>query len=106
MNQRSLDGNSGVFFRSTFEGTKVSGWQVEVAPKGKDTGGIYESYGRGWLEKIPDNKKTILAHSRWNKLRVQGLEVGFWEEIYFKKRSNYIYPERSGGNTGWSGLGH
>ena len=26
------NGNSGVFFRSTLEGTKISGWQVEVAP--------------------------------------------------------------------------
>ncbi len=78
--KQESDGNSGVFFRSTFEGTKVSGWQVEVAPKGKDTGGIYESYGRGWLEKIPDNKKTILAHSRWNKLRVKviGDRVQTW----------------------------
>ena len=47
--KQEADGNSGVFFRSTFEGTKVSGWQVEVAPPGKDTGGIYESYGRGWV---------------------------------------------------------
>src|SRR5690606_7910338 len=30
--QQEANGNSGVFFRSTFEGTKVSGWQVEVAP--------------------------------------------------------------------------
>jgi len=40
-------GSSGVFFRSTFECTKVSGWQVEVAPPENNTGGIYESYGRG-----------------------------------------------------------
>ena len=29
---QEANGNSGVFFRSTVEGTKVSGWQVEVAP--------------------------------------------------------------------------
>ena len=44
---QEADGNSGVFFRSTIEGTKISGWQCEVAPKGHDTGGIYESYGQG-----------------------------------------------------------
>ncbi len=78
--KQESDGNSGVFFRSTFEGTKVSGWQVEVAPKGKDTGGIYESNGRGWLEQIPDNKETILAQGRWNKLRVKviGDRVQTW----------------------------
>ena len=48
---QEADGNSGVFVRSTIDGTKVSGWQVEVAPKGKHTGGVYESYGRGWLVK-------------------------------------------------------
>ena len=45
------NGNSGVFIRSGIEGTKISGWQVEVAPPGSSTGGIYESYGRGWLIK-------------------------------------------------------
>src|SRR6056300_203337 len=28
---QEADGNSGVFFRSTVDGTVVSGWQVEVA---------------------------------------------------------------------------
>lgn len=40
--KQEADGNSGVFIRSTFDGNKVSGWQVEVAPPGKHTGGIYE----------------------------------------------------------------
>lgn len=44
---QEADGNSGVFFRSDIEGTKISGWQVEVAPPNLHTGGIYESYGRG-----------------------------------------------------------
>ena len=35
------NGNSGVFIRSDIEGTKISGWQVEVAPAGHHTGGIY-----------------------------------------------------------------
>ena len=30
--KQEADGNSGVFFRSTVEGTIVNGWQVEVAP--------------------------------------------------------------------------
>lgn len=67
------DGNSGVFFRSTIEGTKIAGWQCEVAPKGKDTGGIYESYGRGWLIQIPDEKENILKPGKWNKLRIKAV---------------------------------
>jgi hypothetical protein len=78
--QQEANGNSGVFFRSTFEGTKVSGWQVEVAPPNHDTGGIYESYGRGWLVQIPDEKENILKMGEWNtmKIRVQGGHVTTW----------------------------
>jgi len=74
------NGNSGVFFRSTIEGTKISGWQCEVAPKGNDTGGIYESYGRGWLRQIDDEKENILKPDKWNKLRlrVEGNRVQTW----------------------------
>ena len=32
--RQEADGNSGVFFRSSVEGTTVSGWQAEVAPPG------------------------------------------------------------------------
>jgi hypothetical protein len=74
------NGNSGLFFRSTIEGTKITGWQCEVAPQGHDTGGIYESYGRGWLKQIPDEKENILKPGEWNKLRlrVEGDRVQSW----------------------------
>lgn len=77
---QEADGNSGVFFRSTFEGTRVSGWQVEVAPPNHDTGGIYESYGRGWLVQIPEEKENILKMGEWNtmKIRVAGGHVTTW----------------------------
>ncbi|MGA0063730.1 MAG: 3-keto-disaccharide hydrolase, partial [Flavobacteriaceae bacterium] len=64
---QEADGNSGVFFRSTVEGTVVSGWQVEVAPPDHDTGGIYESYGRGWLIKPEKAKDAYLKMGEWNK---------------------------------------
>ena len=69
--KQEANGNSGVFFRSSIEGTKISGWQVEVAPPNHDTGGIYESYGRGWLVQIPDEKENILKPSEWNTLRIR-----------------------------------
>ena len=68
--KQEADGNSGVFFRSSLDGTKITGWQAEVAPKGNDTGGIYESYGRGWLVQIPDEKENILKEGEWNTMRV------------------------------------
>lgn len=74
------NGNSGIFFRSTIEGTKIAGWQCEVAPKGSDSGGIYESYGRGWLKQIEEEKENILKPGEWNKmrLRVEGSRVQTW----------------------------
>lgn len=69
--RQEANGNSGVFFRSTFEGTKVSGWQVEVAPPGHDSGGIYESYGRGWLVQIPGDQENILKMGKWNKMKIR-----------------------------------
>jgi hypothetical protein len=78
--KQEADGNSGVFFRSTIEGTKITGWQVEVAPPDHDTGGVYESYGRGWLIK-PDKKlDAMLKMGEWNKMRirVQGDNVTTW----------------------------
>lgn len=74
------NGNSGVFFRSSLNGTKISGWQVEVAPPGHDTGGIYESYGRGWLRKIPEGKEDILKMGEWNhmKIKLNGDKVVTW----------------------------
>jgi hypothetical protein len=78
--KQEADGNSGVFVRSTFEGVKVSGWQVEVAPPNHDTGGIYESYGRGWLVQIPDEKEDILKMGEWNKMKIRmvGPQITTW----------------------------
>lgn len=78
--KQGADGNSGVFFRSTIDGTKITGWQAEVAPPGKDTGGIYESYGRGWLIKPDAEKDKALKFGEWNemKIRVEGEKVTTW----------------------------
>lgn len=78
--KQESNGNSGVFFRSRIEGTKISGWQVEVAPPKNNTGGIYESYGRGWLIKPDLRKDNILKMGKWNhmKIKVVGSSVATW----------------------------
>ena len=78
--KQEANGNSGVFIRSTFEGTKVSGWQVEVAPPGNDTGGVYESYGREWLIKPDKEKDKVLKMGKWNKMRIRvvGNHIQSW----------------------------
>lgn len=78
---QEANGNSGIFFRSFIEDkVKISGWQVEVAPPGHDSGGIYESYGRGWLHQIPEDREGFLKMGEWNTMRikVQGDEVNTW----------------------------
>jgi len=78
--KQGADGNSGVFFRSSIEGTKITGWQVEVAPPGSNTGGIYESYGREWLIKPDPELDKHLKFGEWNsmKIRVVGDLVETW----------------------------
>jgi 3-keto-disaccharide hydrolase len=77
---QEANGNSGVFIRSSIDGVKISGWQVEVAPKGKHTGGVYESYGRGWLIKPEPEKEAALKENQWNalKIRVVGDHLTSW----------------------------
>lgn len=92
--KQESNGNSGVFFRSTIEGTRITGWQVEVAPSGFDSGGIYESYGRGWLYQIPDEKESILKEGEWNEMVIKVVEdrVMTWlnNELMTDLRDNKI----------------
>ena len=78
--KQEANGNSGIFIRSTIEGVKISGWQVEVAPPNKHTGGIYESYGRGWLIKPTEAKEKALQKDAWNKMKIKvvGSTVTTW----------------------------
>lgn len=69
--KQEANGNSGVFFRSSVKGVIIKGWQVEVAPPGQHTGGIYESYGRGWLIKPNPKNEKYLKMEDWNQLRIK-----------------------------------
>ena len=78
--RQEADGNSGVFFRSTLDGVIISGWQAEVAPPGLHSGGIYESYGRGWLVQPEPELDRALRMGEWNEMRVRvvGPRVRTW----------------------------
>jgi hypothetical protein len=78
--KQEANGNSGVFVRSSIEGVKISGWQVEVAPAGNHTGGVYESYGRGWLILPKPEDEKILKQGEWNtmKIRLVNDEIQTW----------------------------
>lgn len=78
--KQEADGNSGVFFRSSLDGTTIDGWQAEVAPPGLFSGGIYESYGRGWLVRPSAEKDVALRMGEWNAMRIRavGPHVTTW----------------------------
>lgn len=97
--KQESDGNSGVFFHSSLEGTKITGWQAEVAPLGHHTGGIYESYGRGWLIQPDSTKEKVLKPDSWNtmKVLVKGDEVTTWLNGV---QMVYLKDEKIGGRNG------
>ena len=72
-------GNSGFFFRSQQvpnNNTGILGIQVEV-DLSPDCGGLYESGGRGWLEKPKEQNSNI---GKWNDLMIWtcGNQVMVW----------------------------
>lgn len=101
--KQEANGNSGVFFRSSIEGTKISGWQVEVAPLNDHTGGIYESYGRGWLIQPKAEDEKWLKSGKWNtlKIMVKGDEVTTWLNGH---QMVYLKDEKIGKSNGFIAL--
>lgn len=101
--KQEADGNSGVFIRSSIDGTKISGWQVEVAPQNLHTGGIYESYGRGWLIQPRPEDEKWLKMGKWNtmKILVDGDEVTSWLNGH---KMVYLKDEKIGAGEGFIAL--
>jgi hypothetical protein len=101
--KQEANGNSGVFFRSSIEGVKISGWQCEVAPINHHTGGIYESYGRGWLIQPDSTHEKYLKTGKWNKLKLKvvGDEVTTWLNGH---QMIYIKDEKIGAGNGFIAL--
>lgn len=101
--KQEADGNSGVFIRSGIDGTKISGWQVEVAPQNLHTGGIYESYGRGWLIQPRPEDEKWLKMGKWNtmKILVNGDEVTSWLNGH---KMVYLKDEKIGAGKGFIAL--
>ena len=101
--KQEANGNSGVFFRSAIEDVKITGWQVEVAPIEHHTGGIYESYGRGWLVQPKPEDEKRLKTGKWNslKIKVSGDEVTTWLNGH---QMVYLKDEKIGNGRGFIAL--
>lgn len=101
--KQEANGNSGVFIRSTIEGITINGWQVEVAPENQHTGGIYESYGRGWLIQPKPEDEKWLKTGKWNtmKILVNDDEVTSWLNGH---KMVYLKDEKIGKGQGFIAL--
>lgn len=101
--KQEANGNSGVFIRSSIQGTTINGWQVEVAPAGLHTGGIYESYGRGWLQQPKPEDEKWLKTGEWNtmKILVKGNAV---TSILNGHQMVYLKDEKIGQGEGFIAL--
>ncbi|MFO0909399.1 MAG: DUF1080 domain-containing protein [Isosphaeraceae bacterium] len=68
---KPVKGDSGLYFRSGENGASgVVGIQANIDPE-KDTGGLYEIDGRGWLARpLPADIKKVLKPGEWNTLSV------------------------------------
>jgi len=101
--KQEANGNSGVFIRSSIEGVKISGWQVEVAPLDHHTGGIYESYGRGWIMLPKPEDEKLLKQGEGNTLKIKVLndEVTTWLNGH---QMVYLKDEKVGKGEGFIAL--
>ena len=65
-----LTGDSGFYIRTVFKKPdQAHGNQVQVGLTGSGVGGVYESYGRGWVEKPSDElQNKILKDGDWNEM--------------------------------------
>lgn len=67
---KCLSGDSGFYIRTIIKPPeKAHGLQVQVGRTGSGVGGIYESYGRGWVSKAPrDVEKKFTKDDAWNTM--------------------------------------
>jgi len=96
---RFLDkGNSGVYARGRLVGEEMHGMQCEINPlPGGHSGGLYESYGRGWLA-LPDAEgEAALDPKGWNDYEVSAIGDHFLVHVNGVRTADLRDPQwRSG----------
>jgi hypothetical protein len=68
---KCLSGDSGFYIRTIIKPPeKAHGLQVQVGLPGSGVGGIYESYGRAWMDGKPDleREKKYTKTDAWNEM--------------------------------------
>ena len=77
---KSHTGDSGFYIRTIIKKPeKAHGLQVQCGPAGSGNGGIYESYGRAWINGKPpaEKEKKYYKEKGWNEMTItaQGKSV-------------------------------
>jgi hypothetical protein len=69
---KCLSGDSGFYIRTIIkEPEKAHGLQVQVGRTGSGVGGIYESYGRAWIDKpTAEEEKEVVKDDEWNDMTI------------------------------------
>jgi hypothetical protein len=70
---KAIEGNSGFYFRvQPDEEGKMHGIQAEIDAE-NNVGGLYESYGRNWLDlPTPERVAEYFKKQEWNLMEVEG----------------------------------
>ena len=69
---KCLSGDSGFYIRTIIKPPeKAHGLQVQVGRAGSGVGGIYESYGRAWLNRAKrDAEMKFTKNDEWNEMTI------------------------------------
>lgn len=69
---KCLSGDSGFYIRTIIKAPeKAHGLQVQVGRVASGVGGIYESYGRAWIDKpTVEQEKKFLKEDDWNEMTI------------------------------------
>ncbi len=73
---KCISGDSGFYIRTFVkEPERAEGMQVQVGPVGSGNGGIYESYGRGWLSRpSTELEEGLVEPATWNQMTITATE--------------------------------
>ncbi|MCP4785443.1 MAG: DUF1080 domain-containing protein [Fuerstiella sp.] len=69
---KCISGDSGFYIRTIIKKPeKAHGLQVQVGRTGSGVGGVYESYGRAWLDRpTAEEEETFLKDKDWNEMKI------------------------------------
>ena len=106
---KCLSGDSGFYIRTVVKPPeKAHGLQIQVGRPRSGTGGIYESYGRGWIDKpkpeLEDkfskaddwNEMTIAAHGGHVVVHVNGVKSAELKEDPSRPEGHFALQMHSG----------